>query len=78
MRHALDAIYEKGVFRPLDRQDLAIPEGQRVQLTVDDGAEPEALRLATAVYNGLSEGDIRDIEKIALDRGTFFGRRGED
>jgi len=75
MKHAILAIYENGTFRPLRRDAVAIAEGRRVQLTVDDESEPEALRLATSVYDGLSAKDIDEIEQISLDRGSFFGVR---
>lgn len=77
MHHAIDAIYENGSFRPIHRERLAITEGQRVRITIDDRGDPEALRLATSVYDGLSDNDIEEIEGIALARGNFFGRRNE-
>lgn len=73
MKHAMDAIYENGAFRPVQPDVIGIPEGQRVRITVDDEGEPQALRLAASVYDGLSDKDIREIEEIALDRGSFFG-----
>lgn len=73
MKHAIDAIYENGVFRPLQQPPVAIADGQRVRITVDDTCEPEPLRLAMSVYDGLSDDDIDEIERIALDRGNFFG-----
>lgn len=33
------------------------------------------LKLAEKVYEGLSEDDIDEIERIALDRSNFFGER---
>jgi len=78
MKQAIDAIYENGAFRPIQRGALAITDGQRVRITVDDGCEPEALRLAMTVYDGLSDNDIDEIEQIALDRRTFFGTRNFD
>jgi predicted DNA-binding antitoxin AbrB/MazE fold protein len=41
------AIYENGVFRPLDRVDL--PEATRVHLTVDDSPSPAAAPASTAL-----------------------------
>ena len=78
MQHALDAIYENGWFRPIQRQRLAITEGQRVRITVDDEGDPEVLRLAMSVYDGLSADDIEEIEGIALARGSFFRVRSDD
>lgn len=77
MQHAIDAIYENGTFRPVHREVLAITEGQRVRITVDEGGDPEALRLAMSVFDGLSDDDIKEIEGIALDRGSFFGPRSD-
>jgi predicted DNA-binding antitoxin AbrB/MazE fold protein len=73
MKHAIDAIYENGTFRPIQRDAVAISDGQRVRITVDDECEPEALRLVMSVYDGLSDKDIFEIEQIALNRGNFFG-----
>ena len=53
-------------------------EGKRVRITVDDGGDPEALRLAASDYDGLSDSEISEIEKIALDRRSFFGQRNDD
>lgn len=78
MKHAIEAIYENGLFRPLQREGIALAEGQRVRITVDDQCEPQALRLALTVYEGLSDKDIDEIEEIALDRGTFFARRSRE
>ena len=78
MKHAIDAIYENGTFRPIERDALAIADGQRVRITIDDQCEPEALRLAMTVYDGLSDKDIDEVEKTALDRGNFFGTRSAD
>ena len=78
MKHAIDAIYENGAFRPLGHESLPMADGQRVRITVDDECEPEALRLATAVYDGLSDSDIDEIEQIALDRDSFFDAGSAD
>ncbi len=73
MKHSIDAIYEDGAFRPIQRDTVAIANGQRVRITVEDECEPQALRLATSVYDGLSDKDIDEIEKISLDRSNSFG-----
>lgn len=73
MTHTIEAIYENGAFRPIGGDQVAIAEGQRVRITVDEGSEPEALRLAKRVYEGLDDQEIDEIERIALDRGNFFG-----
>ncbi len=78
MKQAIDAIYENGTFRPVQRDAVSIPDGQRVRITVDDGCEPESLRLAASVYDGLSDEDIDEVERIALDRTSFFGAGGTE
>jgi len=78
MQHAIEAIYENGSFRPVHRERLAIAEGQRVRITLDDEADPEVLRLALSVYDGLCDKDIEDIERISLARGSFFGVRSDE
>jgi predicted DNA-binding antitoxin AbrB/MazE fold protein len=47
------AIYENGVFRPLEPVDLS--EGCRVTLRIVDVAEPESKQGLDAVYQILSE-----------------------
>jgi len=78
MQHAIDAIDENGMFRPLRRERLAITERKRVRITIDDEGDYGALRLAASVYDGLSEGEITEMEGIALDRRSFFGQRNDD
>jgi predicted DNA-binding antitoxin AbrB/MazE fold protein len=76
MQQVLDAVYENGVFRPLQAPEVA--EGQQVKLVVKTTTEltpDEMLELAAQVYQGLSDQDINDIEQIALDRENFFGER---
>ena len=73
MKHVIDAIYENGIFRPMQPYITEIAEGAPVLITVDDETEPESLKLATRVYDGLSEEDIDEIEQIALNRSNFFG-----
>lgn len=78
MKQAIDTIYENGAFRPVRPETVTIPDGRRVRITVHDEPEPEALRLATQVYDGLSNTEIDEIEQIALDRRSFFGARSVD
>lgn len=77
MKHAIDAIYENGSFRPLPSNPVKMPEGQRVRIVVEDQNDPEPLRLAMSVYQGLSAQDIDDIERIAMDRGNFFRKNAD-
>ncbi|MDA0747267.1 MAG: antitoxin family protein [bacterium] len=74
MKQTLDAVYEKGVFRPLKTPELS--EGQHVRLEVEAPSEEafdDLLELAANVYEGLSDDQIDEIEKIVLDRKDFFG-----
>jgi predicted DNA-binding antitoxin AbrB/MazE fold protein len=70
----VDAVYEDGVLKPLSALDLR--EHQRVRVTVDVAADEqpeEALRAWLAVYDGLAEEDVDEVEAIAFDRGRFMG-----
>ncbi len=74
----LKAIYENGVFRPLEKPELT--EGQSVQLIIDTTnplTPQEMLQLAAEVYEGLSETDVDEIEEIALKRDYFFMDKSE-
>ena len=73
MKQSLDAIYENGVLRPL--RSLSVTEGQKVRLTIEaetSGGSDDLLGLAGEVYQGLTEGEINDVERIALKRDAFF------
>ncbi|MFQ5645548.1 MAG: antitoxin family protein [bacterium] len=75
MKQTLEAIYEKGVFRPLKAPQ--IKEGKQVRLTVDTPAPSSAndlLGLAASVYQGLTDKQIDEVERTALDRRGFFQR----
>jgi predicted DNA-binding antitoxin AbrB/MazE fold protein len=76
MSETLDAIYEKGVFKPLKRPDIS--EGQQVRLIVeslDEERSPaDVLELAGQVYQGLTEKEVDEIERIALNRRSLFSR----
>ena len=78
MKHVIDAIYENGTFRPIQPDTIGISEGKLVRITVEDEIEPEALKIATCVYDGLSNEEIDEIEQIALNRSNFFGTRSID
>ena len=74
MKQTVDAVYEKGVFKPLKSPKL--PEGQHVRLEIETPPakrSDDLLELAAKVYEGLSDKQIDEIEKIALDRRDFFG-----
>ncbi len=73
MKSTVEAIFENGVFKPVERPE--IPEGEHVQLTVEIAARPQhedPLELAARVYRGLRPEEIDEIERIALDRSQFF------
>ena len=78
MKQVIDAIYENGIFRPVQSNIIGISEGTYVRITVDDETEPESLKLATCVYDGFSDEDINEIEQIAFNRSNFFGTRSTD
>ncbi len=60
----------------MEPSEVPLSEGQQVRITVDTEATPDdVLALAEQVYAGLSEEEIDAIERIALDRDTFFGDR---
>lgn len=66
MRARVEAIFEDGVFKPVERPE--IPEGEHVQLTVETSApvgRGDPLVLAGRVYHGLRPEEIDEIERIA-------------
>ena len=71
MSRTIEAVYEKGVFKPTFPIDIA--EHKKVTLVIED--EPtvssDILSLAATVYGDLSPSDIVDIEMITLDRSHF-------
>jgi predicted DNA-binding antitoxin AbrB/MazE fold protein len=64
-----DAIFKDGVFQIINPKAISIAEGQKVRLIVEpiDTSE-DVLDLATSIYNGLSEEQIDEIEKLILNR----------
>lgn len=76
MTQTLEAVFENGTFRLLDASVVPLAEGQHVRLTVEAEVAPDdVLALAEQVYAGLSEADIDEIERVALDRHPFFTDR---
>ena len=73
----IEAIYQNGIFKPLNPVSEDIAEGERVEIIIKDKklSPDEMLKLAGQVYEGLSAEDIEEIERIALDRTNFFGDR---
>lgn len=75
----IEAIYQNGMFKPLNPISESIAEGERVRLTIEDKnlSPDEMLELAGRVYEGLSEEDIDEIEKVALDRSNFEKKKAK-
>lgn len=73
----IEVIYQNGIFKPLNPIPDEIREGEKMEIIVKDKklSPDEMLQLAGKVYEGLSDEDINEIEKIALDRSNFFGDR---
>ena len=67
-----EAIFQDGVFRPVRPIAAALTEGQHVRLVVEV-EDKDVLSLATAVYQGLSDAEVQEVEHIALERRDFFG-----
>ncbi|HKQ08230.1 MAG TPA: antitoxin family protein [Blastocatellia bacterium] len=77
MRQTIDAVFENGSFKPVNNPALPFVQGQRVKLIVEAPAEAQEdlIDLATQVFDGLSDKEIDEIERIALDRRDFFPDR---
>jgi predicted DNA-binding antitoxin AbrB/MazE fold protein len=76
MTQTVEAIYEHGTFRLLEAPGVPLVDGQQVRLTVEtENTGEDVLALAEQVYAGLSDEDIDDIERVALDRRSFFTDR---
>ena len=72
----VEAIYEKGVFRPLEIPDIS--DGLKVRLEVEtlpESSVEDLLELAAKVYGNLSDEQIDEIEQIAFDRDELFGNK---
>ncbi|MGI8639871.1 MAG: antitoxin family protein [Pyrinomonadaceae bacterium] len=75
MTQTIEAIYQNGMFKPLKPISEEIAEGEKVKLVVEIEEVNPIMKLAENFYEGLSEEDIDEIERIALDRSNFFGDR---
>ena len=76
MTQTVEAIYEHGTFRLLQAPRVPLVDGQQVRLTVEiEDSSDDVLALAEQVYAGRSDEDIDDIERIAMDRRSFFTDR---
>jgi len=74
MTQTLDAVFKDGSFKPLNNGSLPFAEGQRVKLTVETPTETQGdlIKLAAQVYDGLTEEEVNEVERLALDRSSFF------
>lgn len=68
MTQNIEAVYEGGAFRPLQPEKVIAHEGERVKLVIESKPLPKVLELAMHMYDGLSEEEIDEIEKVILDR----------
>lgn len=77
MTQTIEAIYQNGIFKPLQPLSEEIAEGKKVKMTLESDTDETnpIMKLAEDFYEGLSEQDIDEIETIALDRSNFFGDR---
>lgn len=73
MPRVVEAVYEDGVFKPL--QDPGLAEHQRVEVVVRAVSASRAssrLRAWQGVYEGIDAAEIDGVEAIALDRSRFM------
>lgn len=75
MTQTVDAVFEHGQFRPVTTAPLGLFEGQHVRIVLESVTPEEILRVASQVYEGLTDAEIDEVEKIAFDRSNFFGDR---
>ena len=75
MGQVLEAVYERGVLRPLE--ELGLAEHQRVVIELRESASEvvgDYLKACHEVYEGLSDDEVDEVEAIALDRSRFLAR----
>jgi predicted DNA-binding antitoxin AbrB/MazE fold protein len=76
MEQMLEAVFENGAFRLLEPSAVTLFDGQHVRLRVEtEGASDDVLALAEQAYDGLSDEEIDEVERISLDRRPFFDDR---
>ena len=75
MTQTIELIYQNGIFKPLNTVPESVTEGTKIKLVVEVEEINSIMKLAENFYEGLSEDDIDEIERIALDRSNFFGDR---
>ena len=70
----IEAVCERGGFRPVSPEKFHFAEGQKVRLVVERMETPEEiLALATEVYEGLSETEVEEIERHGRRDLGFWG-----
>ncbi len=80
MSKTIDAVYEKGVFRPVE--PVTLPEGKHVQVTLPE-VTPEVQRRLSALdtfygaFEDLTEEQWRRFDE-AVERRSWFGNRKLD
>ncbi len=73
MSETIEAVYEKGLFRPTAVLHETLRDGQRVRLIIEtDSATATPLDLALHVYDGLSEQEIDEVEEAIQRGGDYF------
>lgn len=77
MTQTIEAVYQNGMFKPIGSLKAELEEGSKVLINVESFSDRarRVIELTENFYEGLSEADIEEIEKIALDRSNFFGDR---
>ena len=74
----IDAVFDNGMFRPLDPVRVPVREGDQVRLHIEESTGITSLDLALRVYDGLTPDEIAEIEQVSLQRINFFGVRESD
>lgn len=77
MTETAEAIYRNGSFVLVKPLNIPVEDGKKVKLIIESDDEQSAqnpiMKLAENFYEGLSDDEIEEIEKIILDRSNFFG-----
>ena len=80
MRKIIEAVYDNGVFRPLE--PVVLPEGEHVQVRMPDGLPAQHERLAALeAFEAISEELTKepwDVFEEAVQRRQWFGGRQLD
>src|SRR5947207_144999 len=75
MTQIYEAVYEHGIFRPVNPVAQEIPDGQHVRLVVETNTPEEILNLASEVYEGfLSQTLMRSNRSHLTARPSSRGR----